>query len=138
MRVEILMGTLAAAALLWAGVAAQQETRATPGFGSGIVKVAGSVEVANEPVVHAAQRGEWRVAIANTPAVTVANRPTVVAANPDFVRRDARYVVTWPTGESESVTVTEVGSGGWVEVGTPGTGRRRVNLAAARAIEHAR
>ena len=137
MRAQITIGALIGAALLWAGVSAQQETRATPGFGSGLTKVVGTVDIGNAPEVQAAQRGEWRVAVANSPAVSVSNRPTVVVASADFLRKDARYAIIWPTGEREQVIISEVGSAGWVEVDQPGSLKRWINLSVARSVEQA-
>jgi hypothetical protein len=135
MRGQVLMGALAGAGLLWAGVSAQQETRKTPGFGSGIVNVIGTVDVGNEPSVRAVQSGEWRVQVANTAAVRVANTPTVRLATPEFVRADQRYMIVWVTGEREEVRVTEIGTDGWVTVSHAGGGRRWLNVASARSVE---
>lgn len=135
MRAQVIIGALAGAGLLWTGVTAPQETRPTPGFGSGTVKVVGTVDVANEPVVHAAQRGEWRVQVANTAAVRVANTPTVHVAGPEFIRPNARYRIVWVTGEREDVHVTSTGSSGWVAVNQSGDMRRWINLSSARSIE---
>lgn len=130
MRIQVLIGSLAGAGVLWAGVPVQQETRTTPGFGSGLTKVVGTVDIGNTPDVQAAQRGEWRVAVSNS--------PTVVVATADFVRKDARYSIIWGTGEREQVTVAEAAPGGWVEVSRPGSLKRWINLASARSIEQVR
>lgn len=135
MRGQVLMGALASAGLLWAGVSAQQETRKTPGFGSGIVKVIGTVDIGNEPIVRAVQSGQWRVQVANTAAVRVANTPTVRLASPEFITSNGRYMIVWVTGEREEVRVTEIGTDGWVTVSQPGGGRRWLNLASARSVE---
>lgn len=47
MRIQVLIGSLAGAGVLWAGVPVQQETRTTPGFGSGLTKVVGTVDIGN-------------------------------------------------------------------------------------------
>jgi hypothetical protein len=135
MRIQVLIGALAGAGLIWTGLSAQQETRSTPGFGSGIVKVVGTVDIGNVPEVLAGQRGEWRVAIANTAAVRVANTPTVLVANPEFVKTGTQYLVVWVTGERDQVMVTQAGSGGWIEVDQPGSLKRWINLSSARSVE---
>jgi hypothetical protein len=135
MRLQVLIGALAGVGLIWTGLSAQQETRTTPGFGSGIVKVVGTVDIGNVPEVLAGQRGEWRVAVANTAAVRVANTPTVLVGNPEFVKTGAQYLIVWVTGEREQVTVTATATGGWIEVDQPGSLRRWINLSSARSIE---
>jgi hypothetical protein len=136
MRTRFMIAALAAALLVWAGVSAQQGTRPTPGPGTGIVTVTGSVDIGNTLDVRAAQRGDWRVAVANTPDVRVANTPSVVVAPPGFVKKGL-YEITWPSGDRETVTIVEVGPGGWVQVTKASRdGRRRwVNLSAARDVE---
>ena len=113
------------ALLIWAGAAAQQETRPTPGPGSGIMNVAGTVSIGNEP----------RVQVSNTPDVRIANIPMVVGAPPPFLRINGRYTITWPDGASDDVTVTDAGQGGWAQVQSAGARRKWVNLVTARAIE---
>ena len=129
------IGALTGAGFLWVSMAAQQETRPTPGFGSGIVKVVGTVDIGNVPEVVAAQRGEWRVAVANTAAVRVANTPTVLVANPEFVKTGTQYLVVWVTGERDQVMVVQTGTGGWIEVDQPGSLKRWINLSSARSVE---
>jgi hypothetical protein len=131
----------AGAGLLWAGLSAQQEMRPTPGPGSGIMKVTGTVDVGNAPQVHAAQQGEWRIAVANRPDVRVVNTPEVIIPSPDFLKKGGRHTITWTTGQQEAVQIHEVGAGGWMQVttSTPGSvpGLRWINLAAVRSIEDA-
>jgi hypothetical protein len=117
---------IAVALLFWAVLSAKQETRTTPGFGTGVVTVRGTVGIENTPDVRAIQGGEWRVAIANVPVVAVSGTA--------FARRSGRYDITWPSGEHETVVIVEVGQSGWVQVDDR-TGRRRwVNLAVARSV----
>jgi len=128
MRTAMVTTVLGVAALLWAGVSAQQEVLPKPGPGSGITRVTGSVEVSNALEVHAAQRGAWEVAISNTPSVRVAE-----VAGPSFIRSGQRFQITWADGQTEVVVASAAARDGWVPVsGTPG---RWVNLANARAID---
>jgi hypothetical protein len=112
---------IVAAALVWIGVSAQQqEMLPRPGPGSGVVDVRGTVSLA----------GVSEVRLAGVPDVNIVHMP-----GPAFVKQGGRYVVTWPTGEQETVTVTAAAQGGaWVRVGTS----RWLNLDAARAVEQAR
>ena len=114
-----------------AAFAAGQQTQDRPGFGSGVLKVEGSVDVAavKTPVavtgtVNANQAGTWNVAVSNT--------PTVAVAAPAFLRTGGRYSVVWSTGESETITIAGLGSGGWVRL--TGSGERWVNLTTARSV----
>ena len=132
LRMTIVAILLAAAALVWTAAEAQQEMRPTPGPGSGMTRVMGTVDVGNVPEVTAAQRGDWKVAINNTPTVTVGAMPAL-----PFIRVGTRYVVTWPDGGSQRLTVTESGPGGWVKVSGETT-VLWVNLSAARSIEFTR
>ena len=116
---------VAVALLFWAVLSAKQETRTTPGFGTGVVTVRGTVGIENTPDVRAMQGGEWRVAIANVPAVAVSGTA--------FARRGGRYEVIWTNGERETIVVVEVGQSGWVQVDERGR-RRWVNLAVARSV----
>lgn len=110
-----------AALLVWIGVSAQQqEMLPRPGPGSGIIDVRGTVS------------------IANVPDVTVTNIPSVTVTGPSFLEKGGRYTITWPSGESEVVTVTETGQGsGWVRVAST-RGPRWVNVDAALSLEQAR
>lgn len=133
----IAVAVMATGAILWVRLSSGQEVRSNPGPGSGIVRVTGSVDVGNTPLVDAAQRGDWKVAVANAPDVRVTNTPTVAAAPPDFLKSGRRYQVTWPSGQREEIAVAQIGSGGWARI-EPGSadGRRRwVNLAGAQAVE---
>jgi hypothetical protein len=114
-----------------AAFAAGQQTRERPSFGSGVVQVEGSVDVASvkTPVtvngtVNANQAGTWNVAVSNA--------PTVMVAAPAFLRTGGRYSVIWSTGESETITVASLGAGGWVRL--IGTGERWINLTTARSV----
>jgi hypothetical protein len=114
-----------------AAFAAGQQTKERPGFGSGVVQVEGSVDVAavKTPVtvngtVNANQAGTWSVAVSNTPTVSV--------AAPNFLRAGGRYSVIWSTGESETITIASVGNGGWARLS--GSGERWVNLTSARSV----
>lgn len=120
MRISVIVAAAGAAAMLWTGVRAQQEMLSRPGPGSGITRVEGSVSIANMPPVRAMQDGEWRVAIA---PVT-------------FFKPKVRYLVTWPDGSVERMTIAETGQGDWVL--TEGTSRRWLNLAVARSVEELR
>ena len=115
------------------GVAAQQEMLPRPGPGSGVTPVA--------------QRGNWEVAINNTPTVRIANG--IEVRGPAFVR-NGRHQITWSNGDKETVTFTgvfepprdrddraprpEMIQAHWVEV-SEGDGKRWINLAAARSVE---
>ena len=110
----------------WQLASSGQAVRPTPGPGTGIVTVTGSVDIGDMPIVRAAQSGDWRVAVANT--------PTVALLGPEFLKTPRRYRVTWPSGGTETINAVQLGSPGWARV--EGTGPRRwVNLAAAQAIE---
>jgi hypothetical protein len=135
MQTKLIIGAVAGAAALIAGVSAQ-EARSTPGLGTGIVNVRGTVEVANTLDVRASQSGEWRVALANVPDVRVTSTPVVEFAGTGFVMRGRRYDVTWIGGERETIGIEDVGQNGWVRVAASREGRRRwVNLTNARAVE---
>jgi hypothetical protein len=128
MRTAVMMTALGVGALLWAGVSAQQEMLPKPGPGRGVTQVEGSVEVKNAPEVHAAQRGDWHVAISNTPSVRVTE-----VAGPSFIRSGQRFQITWADGQTEVVVASGAARDGWVPVG--GTSSRWINLANARAID---
>jgi len=97
--------------------------------------VAGAVSIDNRPSVAAMQEGEWKMTVANTPGVHVVSAPPVAIAPLDFIRVGARFVITWPAGDTETITVLQSGPGTWARV--EGERRRWVNLAAARAIQEA-
>jgi hypothetical protein len=125
------------AALLTAGVGGfvfAQETQRLPGFGSGILKVEGTVDVGNTPLVLAHQSGEWKMVVANQPDVRVVNVAAVSIAPPDFVRKGGRYEVTWATGDRQLIQVVQMAPGGWVRV-EAGPRLRWLNLSSARAVD---
>jgi hypothetical protein len=134
MQTWTVAAVLGAVALVWAGASAQ-DVRTTPGLGTGIVKVEGTVAVGNVPEVRATQNGEWRLAVSNTPTVRVGNNVTV--ASPAFLREGGRYRITWIAGEAEVVTVADPGTNGWIRVES-GSGRRWVNTSVVRGIEEVR
>lgn len=126
---------LAIALVVWVSLGAQQEMLPRPGPGSGVTGVS--------------QKGEWSVAINNTPSVRIAN--PIQVRGPVFLKRGA-YRVTWPNGDVEMVTIITMASDtqrtgdrmaerspelitdGWVEVQSEGR-RRWVNIMAARSVE---
>jgi hypothetical protein len=133
MRMPAAIG--AAALIIGVGVIAlAQETQQLPGFGTGIVKVAGTVDIGNTPLVIAHQAGEWKMVVTNPVDVRVANTPTVSVASPDFVRKGSRYEITWSTGDRQQISVVELGPGAWMKVDA-GAKQRWVNLSSARAID---
>jgi hypothetical protein len=134
MRIASVALTLGVLGAFIAVGSAQQEVRTTPGPGSGIMKVVGSVDIANVPSVEAGQRGEWRVAISNTPQVAIAGTPSVALSALPFVAARGQYRVTWTDGSTETVTVVEAGPGGWIRVASE-DGQRWVNLSMAQAIQ---
>lgn len=121
-----LIGALAIGVWLTWNVATAQLTQPRPGPGSGVLTVEGTVDVGRMPVVNvnAAQQGDWRVAVANT--------PTVIVAPMFFIKAGGRYQITWATGDRELIQAAAVESGGWVRVA--GTPDRWVNLTSARAV----
>lgn len=133
MRTRVALGAAALATIL--GVLAYaQETQKVPGFGTGIIKVEGTVDVGNMPLVLAHQSGEWKVTIANAPDVRVVSTPDVSVAAPAFLKKDSRYEITWSTGDREPLRVVQIAPGGWVRVDS-GKRERWVNLASARSVE---
>jgi hypothetical protein len=136
MRMRAAIG--AAALALGVGVIAlAQETKPVPGFGTGIVKVEGTVEIGNMPLVLAHQAGEWKVIVTNPLDVRVANAPTVSVASPDFVQKGGRYEITWSTGDRQQISVVELAPGGWLKVDA-GARPRWVNLSSARSVDEVR
>lgn len=97
-----------------------------PTPGSGVVKVTGKVDVGNVVPVDAAQRGEWRVAVTNT--------PTVAAVPLSFLKAGGTYAVTWADGAQEKVRVLQLAGAGWARVDQDAR-RRWVNFDRARAID---
>jgi hypothetical protein len=106
------------------------QVQPVPGFGTGVVTVVGAVNVANTPSVNAVQSGEWKVSLAN-PA-------TVVLAAPEFLRLRGRYDIVWSSGQKDTVTVLQIGSGGsgaWIKAQTSDGRVRWINVAAAASVE---
>lgn len=136
MRMRIAAAVLLAAGGLWWAQSASGQAQSTPGFGSGVVQVRGTVDVGRLPPVDVGQRGDWRVSLATVADTRVVNIPTVALALPPFVAEGGRYLVTWPSGESQSIVVGQV-AGGWVRLAVDGPARW-VNISTARAIEQAR
>jgi hypothetical protein len=131
------IGAVVGAVVLLAGVSAQ-DVRLTPGPGTGIVTVRGTVEVANLVNVRPIQEADWRVAVTNVPEVRITNTAAVDLAGTSFVTRGRRYDIMWTSGERETVTIVDVGQSGWVQVGSARDARKRwLNLTNARAVEEA-
>ncbi|HXW04180.1 MAG TPA: hypothetical protein VD833_03030 [Vicinamibacterales bacterium] len=129
----------AAALTLAAGIGVgllAQETQRFPGPTTGIVRVAGSVDVGNTPTVLARQSGEWKIGLAGPPDVRVTNVPTVSIATPDFLRAGSRWRLTWAGGNSEVVEIVRTSPGGWVQVGAGGR-VRWINLATVQSADGA-
>jgi hypothetical protein len=125
MRTRLAVGTLiAVGGLLWVRSSSGQ-VQPSPGFGSGVVTVNGTVDIANMPAVNAVQRGDWKVSVGELPAVTMAPLP--------FLKVGGTYKITWPVGEVQTITVRNTGPGGWVAVDPPQ--RSWLNLAGARSVE---
>lgn len=126
MRVTVVTMAVAAAATIWVGLSAQQEMLPKPGPGSGITKVVGDVNIGNTPDVR----------VTELPPVRVTEMPTVSIANPPFLRKGERYLLTWNDGSTEAVVVFDVGHDGWVQV--EGQRLRWINLRLARSVEAGR
>jgi hypothetical protein len=126
-----MVGVAAILAVLW-GRLIYGQVQAVPGPGSGIVTVQGEVDVRRLPLIDVAQRGPWKVSLAETADVRVV--APVYVAPPAFIRSGGRYLVAWGGTERESIEVTQVGGGGWVRTGG-GARVRWVNLTLAQAIE---
>ena len=120
-----------AGALVWTGVAAQQEVLSRPGPGTGL----SSVNVVNRPAVAAEQSGEWQVAISRMPDVRISNTMPVSVQLPRFAGK-GKYLVIWTNGQTETVNVIDVGEDGWVQAANSvRSGPRWLNLRMAREIE---
>jgi hypothetical protein len=130
MRTAIVTTTAGVAAILWVGVTAQQEVLPKPGPGSGITRVVGQVEITNVPQVQAAQRGDWQVAIGNTPSVRVTG-----VDGPGFIVQGQAYQITWADGQVETVVPSGPARDGWFPVDDM---RRWINVNSARSIARAR
>jgi hypothetical protein len=130
MKKYLIGGAVAASALFCvAASSGQQEVRAVPGFGSGVVTVKGTVDVGSMPDVRAVQAGEWKVAVANMPNVRVA-----ATAHLDFVKQGQRYQVIWSRDQIEEIVVAQIGSWGWIRVESKDR-RRWINLNEAQGVE---
>jgi hypothetical protein len=134
MKTQTFTAGLVGAALMWAGVSAQQDARSTPGLGTGIVTVTGAVEVANTPTVEAMQGGVWTVALAQPADVRLSGTARVAGILPAFLQERHRYTITWPGGEREMVSVEALGAEGWFRTTVDGR-VRWINVAMARSIE---
>lgn len=132
MRMQVAFGAVVIAAGL-GGFLYAQETQKVPGFGTGIVKIEGTVDIGNAPVVLAHQSGEWKMALVSPADVRIVNAPTVTVPSPSFLEKDARYDIVWATGERQTIRVVEVGPGGWIRIESTG-GEQWVNLASARSV----
>lgn len=132
MRIQVAVGAAIIAAGL-GGFLYAQETRPVPGFGTGVVKIEGTVEIGNAPVVLAHQSGEWKMTLVSPADVRIVNAPPVTLAAPAFLKKDARYEVVWATGDRQTIRVAEVGTGGWIRVDAT-DGEQWLNLASARAV----
>ena len=110
--------------------AAQQEVQSRPGPGSGVM----DVRVINHPAVTAAQSGAWEVGLSRPADARIIGMPNVTVSRPYFIQLNTAYRVTWSAADSEEVTITEAGGGGWVKV----KGSRWINLDQARSVEVAR
>lgn len=134
MRMRVALGAAALVTTLGVFVYAQ-EVQKVPGFGTGTVTVAGTVDIGNTPIVLAHQAGEWKVVIATPPDVRVVNAPSVSVPAPAFLKSGSRYEITWSTGDRQVVRVIEVAPGGWLRVES--TAERWINIASARSVEAA-
>lgn len=134
MRIRVALGAAALVSTLGAFLYAQ-EVQKVPGFGTGVVTVAGTVDIGNTPLVLAHQAGEWKVVLAAPPDVRVVNAPTVSVPTPAFLRSGSRYEITWSTGDRQVVRVIEVAPGGWLKVESPA--ERWINIASARSVDAA-
>src|SRR5688572_28458007 len=84
----ITITAFAIALAAWAQLGAQQEMLPRPGPGRGVTGVS--------------QKGEWSVAINNTPSVHIAN--PIQVRGPIFLKRGC-YRLTWPNGDAEVVSI---------------------------------
>ena len=134
MRTNVVAGVLIAVAALYWARSTNGQVQSVPGPGSGIVTVQGEVDVRRLPPIDAGQRGDWKVSLANVAEVRVVNTPAVTVAPPPFLKVGRQYLVTWPAGETETIVIAEVGSGGWSRAAS-GKRPRWLNLATAKAIE---
>lgn len=133
MRMRTAIGG-AALVLSVGAIVLAQDTQKIPGFGTGIVKVEGTVDIGNTPLVLAHQAGEWKVVVTNPLDVQVSNAPTVWLASPGFLRKGGRYDIIWANGDRQQISVAETAPGGWIKVDA-GARQRWVNLSSARSID---
>ena len=133
MRTKVVAGVVVMAAMCWGRLVTGQ-VQAVPGPGTGIVTVQGEVDIRRMPPMAVMQGGQWKVSLEGASDVRVV-APVAIAPLP-FIRAGVRYVVTWPAGDTETVTVAETGGGAWVRAGGPGRARW-VNLAVAKGVEEA-
>ena len=116
MNKQLCVVALAVAAAAWVGVSAQQEMLPRPGPGSGVTPV----RIVNEPAVTVSGISEVRV-----------SGPVAVSVRvPAFVTKGRSLIVTWATGDDETVTVNDILEDGWIAV----DGNRFVNLSSARSV----
>jgi hypothetical protein len=111
------------------------QVQPVPGPGSGIVTVQGQVDLGKVPPLDVRQGGDWKVSLAQVADVRVANTPTVSIAPLSFFKVGGRFEITWPSGDHETVTIAQLGNGGWIRTTTAAGRLRWVNLAEARALE---
>ena len=103
MRTKVLaIVATSAVALYWAQTTHGQ-VQSVPGPGTGIVTVQGVVDIRKMPMLDVGQRGDWRVTLASVADTRVLNMPPVMLSRPSFVRGGARYAITWPSGEQETI-----------------------------------
>jgi hypothetical protein len=127
-RSAIILVVAILAGVTW--TAAQQEVLSRPGPGSGVM----DVRVINHPAVTAAQSGAWEVGLSRPADARIIGMPNVTVSRPYFIQLNTTYRVTWSAADSEDVTITDAGGGGWVKV----KGSRWINLDQARSVEVAR
>jgi hypothetical protein len=131
MRLRVALGSAALVITLGAFLYGQ-EAQKVPGFGTGVVTVAGTVDIGNTPLVLAHQAGEWKVVLAAPPDVRVVNAPSVSVPTPAFLKSGGRYEITWSTGDRQVIRVIEVASDGWLKV--EAAAERWINIASARSV----
>jgi hypothetical protein len=125
----VILGALGALAITGQAQTPQPGPR-VPVPAADVMKVTGSVTVANTPTVSAQQSGTWIVGLAGNPVVTY--------GAPSFITRGRAYVFTLPSGKSESGTVADVHEDGWLTVDVTDGGktiRKWINPAMLPAIE---
>jgi hypothetical protein len=84
--------------------------------------------------VTAAQSGAWEVGLSRPADARIIGMPNVTVSRPYFIQLNTTYLVTWSAADSEEVTITEAGGGGWVKV----KDSRWINLDQARSVQVAR